>query len=97
VNLGSTEKTFSIVKNYPYTNCGAPTSVTIGASRVKPGGNFTISWTGATAGTANAITGYRVEYKVGSGNWAVAATKNTTTSIVVTLPANSVRGANIIA
>lgn len=39
-----------------YTNCGAPTYVTVSHSR----GVVTIGWGGATAGTNNAITGYQI-------------------------------------
>ena len=49
-----------------YTACTAPTSVTANASIVKQGDNVTISWSGASAGTNNAISKYRVFYKKGS-------------------------------
>lgn len=49
-----------------YTNCGAPTTITYSPSIVKPNSNLTISWSGATAGINNAITGYDIYYKIGS-------------------------------
>ena len=49
-----------------YTNCGAPTTITYSPSIVKPDSNLTISWSGATAGTNNSITGYDIYYKIGS-------------------------------
>ena len=49
-----------------YTNCGAPTTITYSPSIVKPDSNLTISWSGATAGTNNPITGYDIYYKIGS-------------------------------
>ena len=48
-----------------YTKCGAPTSIGF-TSIVKPGGSLTISWSGASAGTNNTITGYDVYYKIGA-------------------------------
>lgn len=51
--------------NYTYTKCGAPTSVTF-TQVVKPSGTLTISWSGATSGINNAISGYNVYYKIGS-------------------------------
>lgn len=49
-----------------YTACTAPTSVTANASIVKQGDTVTISWSGASAGTNNAISKYRVFYRNGS-------------------------------
>ena len=47
------------------TKCGAPTSVTA-SGIVTPSGTFTVSWSGASNGTNNAISGYRVYYRVGA-------------------------------
>ena len=52
-----------------YTACGAPTSVTA-SGIVTPSGSFTVSWSGASAGTSNSITGYRVYWYVTSGGTA---------------------------
>jgi hypothetical protein len=49
-----------------YSTCGAPTSVSAGAAIQKPNGTVSISWSGANAGTNNAIVGYRVYWKSGS-------------------------------
>lgn len=48
-----------------YSACGAPTSVSCGTAIQKPGATVSISWSGATAGTNNAIVGYRVYWKSG--------------------------------
>ena len=48
-----------------YSACGAPTSVSAGASIQKPNGTVSISWSGANAGTNNAIVGYRIYWKSG--------------------------------
>lgn len=52
-----------------YTSCSAPTSVSISNTSPKRGQQITISWSGAKGGTENSITGYDIEYKVGSGGW----------------------------
>ena len=56
----------SISYTKAYTNCGAPTTITYSPSIVKPNSDLTISWSGATAGTNNPITGYDIYYKIGS-------------------------------
>lgn len=52
-----------LTDNIPYTKCGAPTSVKA-SGYITPSGTFTVSWSGATAGHANAISGYRVYYSL---------------------------------
>lgn len=52
-----------------YTSCSAPTSISISNTSPKKGQQITISWSGAKGGTENSITGYDIEYKVGSGGW----------------------------
>lgn len=42
------------------TAAGTPTTVTVSATNVAPGANVTLSWLGASAGTNNPITGYKV-------------------------------------
>lgn len=49
-----------------YTACTAPTSVTANAKIVAYNTRVTISWSGATAGTNNAITKYRLYWREGS-------------------------------
>lgn len=46
-----------------YTACGAPTSITA-SGIVTPSGTFTVSWSGASSGTNNAISGYEIYWKV---------------------------------
>ena len=54
------------------TACGAPTSFTVNITQVnnklitKPGNTLTFSWSGATAGTNNTISGYRIYWKQSS-------------------------------
>lgn len=44
---------------YPYSACGAPTAVST-PSNVAPSTNYTLSWSGASSGTSNGISGYQV-------------------------------------
>ncbi len=78
-----------------YTKCGAPTTVSSNVSIQKPNGAVSISWSGATAGDNNPISGYRGYYKAGS-----APTISTTTYVDVssspysfTIPSGATRGA----
>lgn len=61
---GASGATITIETNLSCTACGAPTSVTIardGENKLK------VSWSGATAGTNNAISGYQVILSTSSG------------------------------
>lgn len=74
------------VPKLEYTACGAPTSVTISSSLAKPSTDVTLSWSGATAGTSNAITGYNVYRSTSeTGTYTkLNSSKITTTSFTVT-------------
>ena len=48
-----------------YTACSAPTTVTA-SGIVTPSGTFTVSWSGASGGTNNAISSYQIYWKVSS-------------------------------
>lgn len=100
--IGSVEHTITLDKNYPYTNCTAPTTVTVArkddnGSRVKPGEKIIISWIGANGGTSNGIDGYQVQYKIGSGGWVSVSTKTTGSSIEAAISTSATRGASVIA
>ena len=60
------------LSSYAYTVCTAPTSISISAAIAE--GNVTLSWSGAEAGTANPITGYRISYQDSTNNstWGAA-------------------------
>lgn len=62
-----------------YSSCTAPTAVSANVAIQKPSSAVTISWSGASGGTNNAITGYRVYYALGS-----VPTTSTTTYADVT-------------
>lgn len=59
-----------------YTACSAPTSITA-SGIVTPSGTFTVSWSGASSGTNNAISGYEIYWKV-SPNGQAPTTSNFT-------------------
>lgn len=74
----------------PYTACGAPTVCKLDKA-LSTGENVTLSWSGATAGTANAVTGYEVQRAesvdgVSWGAWA-ALTVTTSSALSVAPPA----------
>lgn len=64
--FNSNTGTGTLDKNYSYSACSAPTSISVSASIIKPSDSITVSWSGASAGTANPITGYRLYYNYGS-------------------------------
>lgn len=80
----------------PYTACGAPTSCSL--SSTLSTGNVALSWRGASAGTSNSITGYKIqrcESSDGSnwGSWADLTTVNSTsTSASLTVSPPSTAG-----
>lgn len=73
-------KTFTLETNKPYTKCGAPTSITVNKAIIKPEDEITISWSGATDGTANIINGYEIYY-----NFTSTGDKPTTSSFSVSV------------
>lgn len=63
------------------TACGAPTACAVNDALST--GNVTLSWSGATAGTANAISGYEIQYRDSSngstwGSWSALKTVSST-------------------
>lgn len=86
-----------------YTACTAPTSITMTPKYAVPGASFTISWSGAKAGTNNSISSYRVSYKIGdTASWTTASWTNydgraeeTSTSHTFTLSSTASRGSTI--
>ncbi len=63
------------------TACGAPTSCSVNATLAE--GNVTLSWSGASSGTNNAISSYEIQYSESSnnstwGSWTALTTVTTT-------------------
>lgn len=82
--------TVTINWEYSYTACGAPTAVSVSATNVAPGAAVTLSWSGASAGVSNGITGYQI-YRSDSagGSYSYIATVSTSAgsgSTTVTAP-----------
>lgn len=77
-----------------YTSCTAPTSVSVASTNVAPGASVKLSWSGASAGTNNAITGYHV-YRAtsASGTYSyLSAVSSTSTSSSTTVTAPTTSG-----
>lgn len=51
---------YATLTTLSYTACTAPSTVTVSSSSVEVGETVTLSWSGAAAGTNNAIVGYHV-------------------------------------
>lgn len=91
--VNTTTKTVTLDTNKPYTACSAPTSVSIGGLTSgyfkSTATSLTLSWSGAKAGTANSIKGYKIYYEVDgkSSNITVNST-STSGSKTITLPEN---------
>ena len=62
----SAQATCVLNTNLAYTACSAPTSVTA-SGIVAPNGNVTVSWSGASGGLSNSITGYDIYWRITSG------------------------------
>lgn len=78
------------------TACGAPSSCSVNSTLSE--GNVTLSWSGASSGTANAISSYEIQYRESSNNstwgaWTALTTVSTTaTSGSVAVAPPSTRG-----
>lgn len=83
----ATSNSVALDTNYPYTRCGAPTSVSA-SGIIVPSGSFTVSWSGATSGISNTINGYDIYYLVCQGD-AKPSTTNYTGKVSVSSTATS--------
>lgn len=96
--------TISLTGNPPYTNCTAPTSVSVSPAIAKPGQTVTVSWSGAAAGVSNPITGYYVRasqnaYPSAGGTWVynkLVTTSAGSGSTTFTVPTTLARGSKIM-
>lgn len=77
----SSKSTYKYGKPIFYTACGAPTSVTLAATS-STGSNVRLSWSGATAGTNNSISGYEVQRRESANrsSWGSWGSLGTTTN-----------------
>lgn len=90
-------KTFNVTSSaLLYTDAGAPTSISVSTSIVKPSTDFTISWSGATGGTNNSITGYNLYYTTDGTTPTTSSTSisisSTASSYTYTFTPGSTRG-----
>lgn len=75
--------------NLAYTACSAPTSITA-SGIVAPNGNVTVSWSGASGGLSNSITGYDIYWRITSeGSAPSTSTYTNKASISSTSSSNS--------
>ena len=86
------EQTVTVNYTTP-SNVGAPTSVSL-ATAVTTAATNTLNWSGAKAGTANSITGYKIQYcDMTNGSWgswidyAIVSSSSTSESRSVDMPA----------
>ncbi len=85
--------TVTVNWEYSYTACGAPTAVSVSATNVAPGAAVTLSWSGASGGVSNGITGYQI-YRADSaggpyGHIATVYTSSGSGSTSVAAPASN--------
>lgn len=86
----------SVTYEIATTACGAPTSVTLSATIAE--GDIALSWSGAKAGTGNAITGYGIQYRDSAdnsawGSWTdYTSVSSTATSASASVAPPSARG-----
>ena len=69
-NFYSGYKETSSIRRNPYTNCSAPTTITISSdvSGQPFENNITIAWSGASSGVSNSIKSYLIRYATSSDN-----------------------------
>lgn len=91
VGTGNKSIVITIAWEYSTTKCGAPTSVSVPASSTTS--SVDVSWSGATAGTNNSITGYIFQARDSTdagetyGSWSqVKTVSSTATSGTTSLP-----------
>ena len=85
----SAQETCVLNTNLAYTACSAPTSVTA-SGIVAPNGKVTVSWSGASGGLSNSITGYDIYWRITSeGSAPSTSTYTNKTSISSTSSSDS--------
>lgn len=78
--------TLTITYTLNYTACTAPTSVTVSPTSTSSGGSAKLSWSGASAGTNNAIAKYQIYRATSASGTYSALTTSTSTSTTVYAP-----------
>ena len=92
-NLNSVASSVVSLTAQTYSVPSAPTSLSLSANNVAPGATVTLSWSGAAAGTNNAITGYKVYRSADQdGTYELLSTVNSTATsgnLSVTAPSTT--------
>lgn len=73
----------------PYTACTAPTSVSAASTNVAPGATVRVSWSGAKAGTNNAISSYTVYRSSDNSTWSKLKSGVTSAHLDVKAPTSN--------
>lgn len=71
------------------SNCKAPTDLWVSSYYVNPGGNVTVSWSGAGGGQNNAISRYYLQWGYSDGGWDYSTnsyTSSGSSSASITVP-----------
>lgn len=71
------------------SNCKAPTDLWVSSYYVNPGGNVTVSWSGAGGGQNNAISRYYLQWGYSDGGWNYSTnsyTSSGSSSASITVP-----------
>lgn len=71
------------------SNCKAPTDLWVSSYYVNPGGNVTVSWSGAGGGQNNAISRYYLQWGYSDGGWDYwtnSYTNSGSSSVSITVP-----------
>lgn len=84
-------RTFSFTVSVPGVtySCKAPTDLWVSSYYVNPGGNVTVSWSGASGGQNNAISRYWLEWGYSDGGWDYGTnsyTSSGSSSVSITVP-----------
>ena len=82
----------TLTVNIPYSACTPPSAVTT-PNNVLPATDYTLSWSGANAGTQNAITGYQV-YRASTENGSYVAFGSTVTGTSLTVTSHATNGSS---
>ena len=84
-------RTFSFTVYVPGVTyaCKAPTDLWVSSYYVNPGGNVTVSWSGASGGQNNAISRYYLQWGYSDGGWDYwtdSYTSSGSSSVSITVP-----------
>lgn len=86
-NVYFTSIVVTVVYTIPYTQCTAPTNVTVSPTTCAPGGTATLSWSGGKAGSNMSIAGYHIYRSTdGGATYSILSAVGVVSSLTVTGP-----------